>query len=194
MKLTAVVCPNCQQSLPGAYSNTSAPITCPACTKRVWVAVFPAFFRTTAAGAAAESILEEGVSSCFYHEQRKAVVACAACGRFLCALCDLEFDGQHHCPACLNAGRKKGRMPTLETSRTLHDSTALLLALLPLTVVLAPFAIITAPVAVYFAILSWKRPNSLVPRGRWRSHLALILGVLGVIGWIVGLVLILQNQ
>src|SRR5688572_17505197 len=129
----------------------------------------------------AEAILADGVSSCFYHEQKKAVVHCDACGRFLCALCDLDLHGQHLCPACLQSGRKKGQIPEMESRRTLYDGAALALALFPL--LFLPATLLTAPAAIYLSILSFHRPSSLIPRTRVRSYLALLIGVLQVGGW-----------
>jgi hypothetical protein len=141
------------------------------------VEVFPVFFKPAVAGLSGETILEEGVSSCFYHEQKKAVVPCDACGRFLCALCDLDFNGQHLCPVCLQTGRKKGSLPELENRRTIYDRSALVLALLPLMV--------TAPVAILLAVLSFFRPPSLVRRTRLLAWLALLLGLLQIVFWVI---------
>ena len=182
MKSEAAVCPSCQQSLPGSYCNTRAPVTCPACDNEVLIEIFPSYFKNTATGQSAETIVEEGVSSCFYHEQKKAVVHCDGCGRFLCALCDVELNDRHYCPSCLEAGRKKGRMPQLENRRMLYDSAALMLVLIP--VLFWPVVIITAPIALYFALLSWRRPGSLVRRTRWRSYAAIGLALAEIAGWV----------
>ena len=81
MSSAVVACPRCQSSLPGALCNTEAPVKCPASENTIQVAVVPALFRPTSGGPAAETILEEGVSGCFYHEQKNAVVHCDGCGR-----------------------------------------------------------------------------------------------------------------
>jgi hypothetical protein len=182
MKSEAAVCPSCQQSLPGTYCNTPAPVICPACDNAILIEIFPAFFKRTVTGQAAETIVEEGVSSCFYHERKKAVVHCDGCGRFLCSLCDVELNERHYCPACLEAGRKKGRMPHLENKRTRYDGAALSLVLLPL--LFWPIVIVTAPLAIYFAILSWRRPGSIVRHTRWRAYVALVLAPLEIAGWL----------
>ena len=70
-------------------------------------------------------MLVDGEASCFYHPAKKAVLPCESCGRFLCAVCDVEMNGQHLCPACLASGKKKGRLKQLENRRTLYDSLAL---------------------------------------------------------------------
>src|SRR5436190_4692785 len=185
--VAAVACPRCQNSLPGALCNTGAPVSCPACESTILLAVFPAHFKPAGAGTAAEVIIEEGVSSCFYHEQKKAVVPCSACGRFLCALCDLDFNGRHLCPACLQTGKRKGQIQELENRRTIYDSAALSAALLPLLV--WPVTLFTAPLAIFLAVRSFFRPSSVVPRTRIRAWLALMFGVLEVGGWAVAFII-----
>ena len=189
--VAAVACPRCQNSLPGALCNTGAPVSCPACESTIMLVVFPALFKPAGPGALAEAILEEGVSSCFYHEQKKAVVPCSACGRFLCALCDLDFNGRHLCPACLQTGKKKGQIQELENRRTIYDSAALSAALLPLLV--WPVTLFTAPLAIFLAIRSFFRPSSVVPRTRIRAWVALVFGLLEVGGWAVAFIVMARR-
>jgi hypothetical protein len=160
--------------------NTPTPVRCPACDSRILVELFPAFFRSSAVGQTGEPILEEGVASCFYHDQKKATVHCDACGRFLCALCDLQLDQRHYCPSCLHTARAKGRMPELDNQRTLYDSAALVTALWP--ILFWPLIILTAPAAIYLAIRSFSRPSSIIPRTRWRAVLAIVLAALELTG------------
>ena len=103
-------------------------------------------------------------------------------GRFLCALCDLDFNGRHLCPACLQSGKKKGDLPELENRRTIYDSAALSMALLPL--IIWPVTLVTAPLALYYAIVSFFRPSSLIPRTRIRTWLALVIALLQIAGWV----------
>jgi hypothetical protein len=154
---------------------------CPVCDRRVYVAVFPALHRVIAGGAPAELILEEGVSSCFYHPAKKAVVTCDGCGRFLCSLCDIPLSQRHVCPACLQSGQGKGGLGTLDTQRVLWDHTALSLCLFPLLV--WPITLLTAPAAVGCALYSLRRPTSLVSKSRLRAYLALGLGLAEMAGW-----------
>lgn len=192
MNNRSAVCPSCQQSLPGLLCNTAAPTPCPACGHQIQVAIFPAFFQAQAVGQTGERIVEEGVSSCFYHEQKKAIVHCEGCGRFLCALCDLEMNGKHFCPTCLDTGRKKGKMPELDNRRALYDGAALTLALLPLLI--WPVTLLTAPAAIICAVISFKKPGSIVRRSRWRSYLAIAVAVAQIIGWGVGAYFIFRRN
>jgi hypothetical protein len=62
----------------------------------------------------------------------------------------------------------------LEKRRTLFDSVALALAALPALLAFYP-TIVTAPIVVYLAARHWKSPSSIVPRGKWRFVVALII-------------------
>ena len=129
-------------------------------------------------------LVTEGEASCFYHPNKKAVLPCEACGRFLCALCDVELNGQHLCPACLASGQKKGKLSNLDNRRVLYDSLALTLALLPLLV--WPFTLITAPAALFIAIRYWRAPGSLVQRTKIRLILAMFFALAQMAGWGIG--------
>ncbi len=100
-------------------------------------------------------------------------------------MCDCELHGQHFCPACLEVGRKKRKIKSLENERTLYDSIALALAVVPLVVFYLTF--ITAPAALYVAFRFWNAPRSLVHRSRIRLVLAIIFASLQIAGWVVGI-------
>ena len=187
---SAVACPQCKGSLPGVLCNTGELVRCPACDATIQIEIFPATFQSLQGVTPAEVVLEPGISSCFYHDQKKAIVHCDGCGRFLCALCDLEMGSQHLCPVCLQTGRKKGSIPELENRRTLYDGAAFSLAVFP--ILLGPLSLLTAPVAIYLAILSFFKPRSIVPRTRARAYFALALGILQITLWIVGIYMAVQ--
>jgi hypothetical protein len=121
--------------------------------------------------------MEEGESACFYHAEKRAVVPCDQCGRFLCSLCNIELDGKHFCPACLETARNKGNIRVLERGRTRYDQIvwSLLIVPLPLCTMAAP---ITASVALALALWHWRSAPSLVANTRLRLVLALVLGVM----------------
>jgi hypothetical protein len=143
---------------------------CPRCLKEIQVVAFPALYRrlAPAATSSGESALE-GDSTCFYHPQKKAAVLCDSCGRFLCALCDVELEQQHLCPGCLETGARKKNIQSLERTRQLHGRTALVLSAIPV--------LLTGPVAVFMAIKYWNAPGSLVSHRRWHTRVALVLGL-----------------
>jgi len=176
-----IYCPKCQTRLLDGVFNRAELEPCPNCAAPLQIEVFPAFFRKITPGPPAQAVMLEGESSCFFHPQKKAVVPCGGCGRFLCALCDCEFAGEHFCPACLETGKSKGRIKALDNSRTRYDSIALALALLP--VLIFYFTLITAPMTLFVAIRYWKAPRSVVRRTRIRFSIALLIALVQIVGW-----------
>ncbi len=185
-------CDKCQTVLPGAVVNTGTLVACPACGVSTLVQVFPAFSRAAPRGRAAEALTSAEDASCFYHPSKKAAVPCDRCGRFLCTLCDLELDGRHVCPECIEVARKSGQ--TLRSDgRTLHDQVALTLAVLgPLLIGWG--SIITAPIALFMVARYWNEPRrSPVPRGRWRLVAAGTFALLQTGAWLFLLYSFLTN-
>ena len=185
--MTATInCPHCAAVVPPSYFNVPLPAPCPDCATPLRVRVFPALLRPMQQGSSGERITVEGQAACFYHPNKTAHVPCDGCGRFVCALCDVELHGQHLCPACIESGRRKGSLTTLENKRVLWDSIAMTTALAPL--LMWPLTIVAAPTAIFLAIYGWRKPRSLVPR---RTNLNFIVAIasasLIIIGWIVGI-------
>lgn len=138
--------------------------------------VFPVYRLGATAGQAPQLVLEAGEAACFYHAEKRAVVPCETCGRFLCALCDVELHGKHYCPACLEAGRNKPGAVPLERGRTRYDQIvwSLLILPVPLCMLATP---ITALAAMVLAIWKWRAPPSLVANTRLRLALGMIVGL-----------------
>lgn len=181
MNTPLVQCPKCQAWLLDGVFNQPELSPCPACGVPLQVEVFPALFRRHQPGQSGETILVESEAGCFYHPQKKAILPCQGCGRFLCALCDCELKGQHFCPACLEAGKTRGKIKNLENQRTLYDSIALALAIYPLLIFY--FTVVTAPLTLYVAIRYWNAPRSLVHRTKIRYLAAIVLALLQLAGW-----------
>lgn len=178
-----IACPHCRAWLLEGVFNRGEMTPCPACSSPVQIEVFPALFRTTTPGASGQPVMLEGESSCFYHPQKKATVPCAACGRFLCAMCDCPLDGEHYCPSCLESGKSKGKIKSLDNRRMRYDILALGLALLPFVIfVFFYIAVLTAPLTLYVVIRYWKAPRSLVGRNSFRFVLAAIMALLEIAG------------
>ena len=185
-------CIGCKTFLVGDVFNRADLIPCPNCGAPIQVELFPAFFRPLASGQVGEQIMFDSEAGCFFHPEKKAKVPCQGCGRFLCGLCDCELNGQHFCPGCLEAGRKKGKIQSLENQRTLYDSIALALAVLPVILIFGIyFTFITAPLALYMAIRHWNSPRSIVHRTRIRYVLAIVFAALQLIGWVVAVYFII---
>jgi hypothetical protein len=166
-------------------------VSCAGCGVKLHADVYPAFFRPLTPGRDGEVLVIENEAGCFYHPQKKAVLPCEGCGRFLCALCDCELHGQHFCPACLQSGQKRGKIKQLEQERTLYDNIALSLAVYPLLIFY--FTLVTAPTALIIAIRYWNAPRSIVHRTKARLVLAISIAGLELVGWAVGIYFIVTR-
>jgi len=180
MQSVVITCGTCDAPVPVEAVNGPVPVPCRQCGAQVEVAAFPALFRVITPGQTGERVLFDDESSCYYHTGKKAVVPCDVCGRFLCALCDIEFNDQHICPSCIEAGKTKGKMEELENERMRYDRLALGLAALPILFVVPMiyFSIFTAPAAMFVTLRHWKTPLGPVRPRRWRFVVAFVLSVL----------------
>ena len=156
---------------------------CLSCGTVLEVNLFPALFKEQKPGSSGETVLEEGEATCFYHPRKRAVTPCAMCGRFLCTLCDVDLNGRHLCPTCLETGKKKGKLKSLETHRTLYDNIALFLATFPMLFFWPVIA--TAPLAIFIVFRYWKAPTSIIPRTKIRFIMAFILASLEIFGGVM---------
>jgi hypothetical protein len=179
-------CPKCKTTLTETSVGRADFVPCTGCASPLQVEVFPAMFRRHAPGRDGEAVVLETEASCFYHPQKKAVLPCEGCGRFLCALCDCELHGQHFCPTCLETGKKKGKIKRLQNERVLYDELALALTIWGVVILLYP-SLITAPVALYMSFRYWNSPLSVVRRTRWRFVVAIIFATLQIVGWGLGI-------
>lgn len=186
-------CSKCLVSLPLAVYNAEEPVACPSCASKTNAVVFPAFLDRLET-VSAEAVLDDTEGSCFYHPAKKAKVACESCGRFICALCEVEISGARLCPQCLDSGKRKGKLSSLEGSRTLYDNIALLLSLVGILLVTWVFTIVTAPAAFYICLRYRKAPRSLVRPGGWRWWTALVLSTLQILGWVAFLIYLIPSM
>jgi hypothetical protein len=181
MSSPLIQCPGCRAWLMEGVFNQPEFAPCPACGLPLLTDVFPALFRKANTGPSEQAILVEGESSCFFHPQKKAILPCDSCGRFLCGLCDCTVQGKHFCPTCLEAGQTKGKIKSLENQRTLYDRIALSLAIVPLLIFY--FTLVTAPMTLFIAIRYWNAPMSIVRRNKIRFIVAIVIALLEIGGW-----------
>jgi hypothetical protein len=178
-------CTACGAALPlESLAAAGGPLRCPGCAATLEVHAFPALFRPLESGRAGEAVLSDEESACFYHPKKRAVVPCDNCGRFLCALCDLEFNARHYCPPCLEAARDRGALPRLESQRTCHDRIAMALALYPLLIFFYP-TLFTAPVALFLSVRALRSPGSLVHGSKIRCVAAMLLSTAEIVAWVL---------
>ena len=177
MKRVELTCSACRRVLPGDSAAFASMQACPNCGTRVEVFAFPAVDRPPAPQVTPPAVAHEGDASCFFHSSRKAAIPCDECGRFLCALCDLEIEGRHLCPTCLQAGQEKRTLTALEQSRTRWDRIVWALNLLCL------FCLILSPlIALANLIITcvfWKAPPSRVSASRAWMVAGTLLSIAG---------------
>jgi hypothetical protein len=193
MSVPPLSCPKCKKWLPEDIATGRSDVVCPSCRARFEAEVFPAQSRSLTATGIGERIVVDGESSCFFHPEKQAVVPCDSCGRFLCALCDLDMGGKHLCPACLESGVQKGRIEQLLHKRTRYDLIAFSAGWAPLVLILCfwPISYLTGGFAIYMALRHWNAPGGPVARGvKLRMALAILFGVAqiavggGVLFWL----------
>ena len=183
MSAATVDCAACGVAQPPPTGSEE--MACARCGRPLHVLVFPALWRPIAAGLPATLAVSPEEATCYNHPASVAVIPCALCGRFLCALCDIEFDERHLCPACFPTARPSGGSATLESERVLWDSIALSTALM--SCILWWASLITSFVVLFLVVRKWRTPLSLVPRSRIRFIAAAGIAVLQLMVW--GLVL-----
>lgn len=181
MKLLQINCGKCDSPLSLPLPEASVHSPCPECGAEIEVAVFPALIRKFADGESGETLVVDDDSSCFYHTTKKAAIACEACGRFLCSLCDIDFNEQHLCPTCFETGASKGKLERLEKGRMRYDELALFLAIVP--VLFYCVTILTAPAALFISIRYWNAPLSVVRNSKWRFVVASVLASVQILVW-----------
>jgi hypothetical protein len=185
MSSTLIRCPNCNTPLPADHLNVTAFTDCPRCNVPVRAVVYPSFFRRPDTANPGEPLIIDTGSSCFFHPKKKAVVPCQLCGRFLCSLCDIDFNGQHLCSSCIDAGKKKRKIRNLENNRVLYDSIALYLAVIPMLLIWP--TILTAPASIFYSVRHWKSPSGIIPRSKARFVIAMCIAGLQLGGWSLAL-------
>jgi len=176
-------CTNCKTPLNNAAANTRSLVACAACSSLLRVDVFPAINRSLPVGRTGAALEVDKEAGCFYHPRKKATVPCAACGRFLCALCDVSLNGQHMCPACFEKGKTHHKIKNLENHRTCYDSVALMVT--TVSILIYWFTIFTAPIVIYLTVRHWNTPSSIIPRTKIRFIIAFVIAGAQITGWIL---------
>ena len=177
----AIACAVCATPVPREFWNREEGVRCGGCGRIVRVSAFPAI-ALQIVGTGPEALRGESEASCFYHPQSRAAKVCEECGRFLCALCDLEVEGRHLCPRCFESGVGAHKIQTAEPRRVMYDSIALALATFPFLLIWP--ALIGAPWSLFIVVTRWNTPSSVVPRTKIRFIIAALFA-LAELGFIV---------
>jgi hypothetical protein len=189
--LGSVACPGCG----GPVTPEEAPSgwqTCSYCAKRLRIGVWPvAREKTNAVSALPEQ------ATCFFHPEKAFEACCQRCGRFLCALCDLQLGAEHVCPTCFERGRANtGRSDVKAEWRhrdVLYDSIAVTAGWG--WILFWPLGIVALPATIILHVKFRKAPRGyLVPRSGWRfwaaypgfMWLPLLIGSFVFKRWITG--------
>ncbi|HSI85126.1 MAG TPA: hypothetical protein VK970_15145 [Candidatus Methylacidiphilales bacterium] len=178
-------CFSCQTEISRDALNTPDPVPCARCATPLQAYVFEAQYRGVS-GPRTE-IAQDEESTCFYHPDKRADLCCDNCGRFICSLCEIDFESQHICPGCLNSAPTKTIKTSLKNEGVNYDWFACLLGLFgPLFC-----CYVTAPATCFISVRYW---NSMTPFSspfwyRARMVMSLLLGLLlsvVALGYIIG--------
>ena len=180
MKELELVCGACRATMRFRPTDLGTTVSCTSCGNVSQVLTFPALVRR-AAGSAGAAAMEAGEATCFFHTSKKAAVPCDGCGRFLCALCDINFSDGHFCSLCIETGTEQAVAGKMVSRRYLYDSMALLLILS--TLLFWPFTLITAPMALFIAIRFYGKAGGPIPRSNWRFLVAILMSSAIILGW-----------
>ena len=198
--MATLYCPFCGYHLsPTVLSAGREEVICRACQRPVQASVFPAFAEANAPKPPQlPDPPAEGEAVCFYHPGRRATTSCKHCGVLISNLWAAQWGSDTVCLKCLDHLRAQGKDERFETGRMLWDNVVLALAVWPFIPPLtlgSGFVSITAPAALFLGLWHWRTPGSLVPRGRWRLVLGLLLALLEVAGMAaVGMLIFTQGK
>ncbi|MHC4885011.1 MAG: hypothetical protein ACYTGH_07995 [Planctomycetota bacterium] len=181
-------CPRCEIILEAADTVTSI---CPDCH---WKGEVHLFHPVELQVSASEEALPED-AACAHHPNKKAVAICDATGDYICALCQVEVDGQTLSIQHLNSKGGAGKLKE-SFDRYLARPDRSLSSLVAVSVLFWPVSPITMSAAIYYYVKlrRARKENPILKRLVGRLQMALyfiliILYFLGLIGFGVALAL-----
>jgi hypothetical protein len=166
-----VMCPNCNGDVVPLETQTGWQ-GCPFCQTRLQIRLWRALRQNTRAAAATPD-----QATCFFHPDRAFQACCQQCGRFVCALCDLQLGEEHVCPTCFERGRADsgldGGKAEWRHRDVLYDSIAVTIGWA--WIILWPVFVAALPAAIFLHVKYRKAPRSyLIPRSGWRFWVAYV--------------------
>jgi len=164
----AVSCPHCSVDIPADSQWQS----CPYCQKWLQIRVWPIVRQNTNAVSALSD-----QATCFFHPDKAFQACCQRCGRFVCALCDLQLGAEHVCPACFERGRAHSGAEAAKAEwryrDVLYDSIAVTVGWG--WILFWPVIVAAIPTVIVLHVKYRKAPRSyLIPRSRWRFWVAYV--------------------
>jgi hypothetical protein len=114
-------------------------------------------------------------ATCFFHADKAFQACCHRCGRFVCALCDLQLGAEHVCPTCFERGRAQsgldGGKAEWRHRDVLYDSIAVTIGWA--WIIFWPSFVAALPAVIFLHLKYRKAPRSyLIPRPGWRFWVA----------------------
>jgi hypothetical protein len=169
--LATISCPSCQGTITPLVTEDGTQV-CIFCHTKLQIRLW-AVARQSANVAPAFS----DQSTCFFHPDKAFQACCQRCGRFLCALCDLQLGAQHVCPTCFDRGRADSGAEAASTDwrhrDVLYDSIAVSLGWG--WILFWPTFVAALPAAIYLHVKYRKAPRAyLIPRHGWRFWMAYV--------------------
>jgi hypothetical protein len=101
-----VLCEKCRHPFPLFSNGVLFETACEACGALYEGALFRVAEQFLPQTQAVREIQQAEDAQCFFHPGKQAVQVCSACGRMVCALCDIEQSSGHICPSCINDRRR----------------------------------------------------------------------------------------
>jgi len=162
----AVTCPHCSVDIPAdsRWEN------CPYCQRWLQIRVWPIVRQNTNAVSALSD-----QATCFFHPDKAFQACCQRCGRFVCALCDLQLGAEHVCPTCFERGRADSGAEAGKAEwryrDVLYDSIAVTVGWA--WIIFWPTIVAALPAVIFLHVKYRKAPRSyLIPRSGWRFWVA----------------------
>ncbi len=165
-----VPCPRCAGDVAPAANTESQ--TCPHCKERLQIRVWPVVRQNTNAPTALAD-----QATCFFHPDKAFQACCQRCGRFVCALCDLQLGAEHVCPACFERGRGDSSAEDDKAEwryrDVLYDSIAVTVGWG--WILFWPTIVAAIPAVIFLHVKYRKAPRSyLIARSGWRFWAAYV--------------------
>lgn len=155
--------------------------------------LFPAIRKDPQDSAPVARVSTGTESTCFFHPLKAAENACSACGRFVCALCALPWDGAIRCPDCLSSPAAKADASDLKLSRRRYDLFAFQFAVFSFIPPFIYVSFLALPVVVTLAVMSSRRKPvamPVLPNLKWIW--AILISVLVTAIWVAIIIALME--